>query len=348
MKRVNNLFEKIFDLDNLYKAHINAKKGKSKYTQIKNFEEKLDINILKLYNSIKNKTYNISEYIVKKRIEKNKEREIFILPYKDRVIHHALLQIIMPILEKSYIKDTYQSIKNRGVHKAKKRLDYFFKTNKDLNYCLKIDIKKFYPNVNNDILKQLIRKKIKCKDTLWLIDKIIDSTNGLPIGNYTSQTFGNFYLSYFDHYVKEKLKVKYYIRYCDDIIFLSNKKQYLHFYFNQIKKYLNLKLQLTIKNNYQIFDIQKKGIDFLGFRFFKKYTLLRKSIKVSYIKVLNNFSINSNKNKLNSIMSYYGWIIKCNCYNFQKKYFNKNFILSLDIFCKKHNIKNPLKAIKII
>jgi RNA-directed DNA polymerase len=349
MKRYGKLFDKIVHKQNILTAHNNAKKGKSKYAQVCYFQNNIPKCVDNIHTILKNKTYRVSSYIKESRIERGKHRVIYKLPYiNDRVIQHALLQVIQPILEETYIKDTYQSIKGRGVHKAKKRIQTFLKDKPNTKYCLKIDIKKFYPSVNNNILKQLIRKKIKCNDTLWLIDEIIDSTNGLPIGNFTSQTFGNYYLSYFDHFIKEDLKVKYYIRYADDMIFFSNSKKELHNIFNDVKKYLSQKLDLEIKQNYQIFPTYTRGLDYLGFRFFKGYTLLRKSIKKNLLKVI--LKINSGGGRLKefqSFISYWGWLKATDSYNFLRSIFTKQFKQSFDYIAKLYRIKNPIRSIYI-
>lgn len=346
MKRCGNLFEKIIHKQNMLDAHNKAKKGKSKYRTILTFEKKLTDNINSIHNILKNKIYKVSSYSVDTRIESGKLREIYKLPYApDRIIHHCLLQIIEPILAKTYVKDTYQSIKGRGVHKAKARIEGFLKDKENTKYCLKIDIKKFYPNVDNKILKQLIRRKIKCKDTLWLIDEIVDSTKGLPIGNYTSQTFGNFYLSYFDHFVKETLKIKSYIRYADDMVFFSNSKEELHKIKIKLEEYLNNELNLELKSNWQIFPTYIRGLDFLGFRFFNRFILIRKSIKKSYLKTIK--AVPSLKS-LQSFSSYYGWLKHTNSYNLIRKTITKNLIYQYQKICDKIKISNPFRKIILI
>lgn len=346
MKRYGNLFEKIYNKQNIYLAHKKARKKKTKRKAIKDFDNNICSEINRISDMIKNKTYRVSPYKIDKRIERKKERIIYKLPYNpDRVIHHAVLQVVEPILAETYIKDTYQSIKNRGVHKAKDRIKQFLKDKENTKYCLKIDIKKFYPNVDNVILKKLLRKKIKCNNTLELLDIIIDSTKGLPIGNYTSQTLGNYYLTYFDHFVKEQLKIKYFIRYADDMIFLLSNKKQLHIVKSKIKKYLKEKLNLELKQNYQIFPTYKRGIDFLGFRFFDNYIILRKSIKKEIVKLLNKKPTHKRLLKYNS---YYGWLIATNSYNLMRKYVTKNKIKEYRKICDKIGIQNIFTRIKIV
>ena len=346
MKRYGNLFEKIYNKQNIFLAHQKARKKKTKRKAITFFDNNICTEINKISDMIKNKTYKVSPYKVETRIERKKERIIYKLPYKpDRIIHHAVLQIIEPILAKTYIKDTYQSIKNRGIHKAKDRIKKFLKDKENTQYCLKIDIKKFYPNVDNEILKKLLRKKIKCNDTLELLDTIIDSTKGLPIGNYTSQTLGNFYLSYFDHFIKEKLKIKYFIRYADDMIFLLKNKQELHKIKQQINFFLKEELSLSLKKNYQIFPTYKRGIDFLGFRFFNNFILLRKSIKKEIVKLLNKKPTYKRLLKYNS---YYGWLKATDSYNLMRKYITSDLSYEYQKICDKIKIKNIFKKIKIM
>lgn len=345
MKRYGNLFEKIYNKQNIFLAHQKARKKKTKRKAIKDFDNNISEEINKISEMIKNKTYKVSPYKIDKRIERKKERIIYKLPYNpDRIIHHAVLQIIEPILAQTYIKDTYQSIKNRGVHKAKDRIKQFLKDKENTKYCLKIDIKKFYPNVDNQILKKLLRKKIKCNNTLELLDTIIDSTKGLPIGNYTSQCLGNYYLTYFDHFVKEQLKIKYFIRYADDMIFLLSSKKQLHTVRDKIKKYLKEKLKLNLKENYQVFPTYIRGIDFLGFRFFDNYIILRKSIKKEIIKLLNKKPTHKRLLKYNS---YYGWIKATNSYNLMRKYITKDLIFQYQKICDKIKINNIFDKIKI-
>jgi len=150
---------------------------------------------------------------------------------------------------------------------------------------------------------------------LCLLDEIIDSFSiGLPLGNYLSQYLANFYLNKLDHWLKETKKIKHYLRYMDDIVILGNNKEELRNLFQDIKNYLNNNLKLTIKNNYQVFPISKRGIDFVGYVHYRNYTLLRKSIKKRFIKM-----IRYNKNE-KSINSYNGWLLYGNCLNLRNKY----------------------------
>lgn len=217
MKRKNNLYEKIYSIENLQKADSIARKGKLNQPGVIKHDKNREDNILKLHEMLKAKTYKTSEYTTFTIFEP-KERLIFRLPYyPDRITHHAVMNIMEPIFVSTFTKDTYSCIKKRGIHSAANAVKIALRDESETKYCLKLDIKKFYPNVDHDILKLLLRKKIKDEDLLWLLDEIIDSTEGLPIGNYLSQYFANFYLTYFDHWIKEEKKVKYYFRYADDL-----------------------------------------------------------------------------------------------------------------------------------
>lgn len=308
MKRHNNLYNQIISIDNLILADKKARKGKKNQYGVKKHLDNEEENIIKLNNSLINKEFTTSEYNVFKIFE-GKEREIFQLPYyPDRIVHHGILNILEPIFVSMFTADTYSCIKGRGVHSASNKLRKVLKQDlSNTKYCLKIDIQKFYPSIDNSILKELLKRKFKDENLLWLLNDIIDSTKGVAIGNYTSQFFANFYLTYFDHWVKEKLKVKYYFRYCDDIVILSGNKQELWQYFYEIKDYLNNNLNLNVKGNYQVFPVDKRGIDWVGYKHFHTHTLIRKSIKKNYIK---------NKNKIN----HKGWLIHADTINLRRKY----------------------------
>lgn len=317
MKRYNNLFEKIVAIDNIKLAHKNASKGKKHYTEVIMFNLNPEYYSLLIRKMLIYGTYRTSEYKRKYKNDKGKMREIFVLPYyPDRIIHHAIMQVLEPIWKKTFINNTYQSIKGRGVHKCKKHLEKVLldRNIKEDIYCFKLDISKFYPSINNNILKQIIRRKVKCKDTLLLLDEIVDSTEGVPIGNYISQFFGNLYLTYFDHYMKEEIKCKYYYRYCDDIVILHTDKNELQYIKNVTFKQLNY-LKLKVKSNYQVFKVGKtsKGrpIDFLGFKFYRECILLRDSIVDSFRKCEARKEV---------LASYNGWLIHCDGYNLLNKY----------------------------
>ena len=318
MKRYGNLFYKIVDINNIKLAHTNARKGKSHYKEVR----QVDTNPLMYCHNIKSillsGNYTVAEYEVFNRIDKGKTRTLYKLPYyPDRIIQHAIMQVLEPIWKRNLIADTYQAIKGRGVHKCIKKIRKVIQQ-EEVEYCLQIDISKFYPSIKNYILKQAVRKKIKCKQTLNLLDNIIDSCEGVPIGNYISQYFGNILLSEIDHTIKEKYKVKHYFRYCDDIVILSNSKEDLHKYKTILQKLL-FQLELSIKDNHQVYKItDKRGVDFLGVSISKNKILIRKRI----VKAFKTLAKSKDTRSAKSLMSYFGWIKITQSYNLWNKYIN--------------------------
>ena len=313
MKRKDNLYEKIIAIENLQLADTIARKGKTKQYGVQVHDKNREANILMLHEMLKCRTYKTSPYS-RFTIFEPKEREIYRLPYyPDRIVHHAVMNILEEIFISTFTANTFSCIKGRGIHAALESVKGALKDVSNTQYCLKLDVRKFYPNVNHEILKEMLRKKIKDADLLYLLDEIIDSAVGLPIGNYLSQYFANFYLTYFDHWIKENMKVKYYFRYADDIVILSGSKQYLHNMLSEIREYFDVNLKLTIKGNYQIFPVSARSIDFVGYRIYHTHVLLRKNIKKNFARMIAN-----NKNKA-SIASYKGWSKHCNSKNLIKK-----------------------------
>ena len=291
-----------------------------------------DYYLNKIYNMLKDKAYKIKEddYRCSIIYDKIKERMLMKLDYfPHRVIQWAIMQVIWVIITKTFTNFTCASIPNRWWKQAIKLMDKYMKDEEWTKYCLKMDIKKFYPSINHKILKQLIRKKISCKDTLDLLDMIIDSHpwhKWLPIGSYLSQYLANYYLTYFDHWLKEELKIKYIVRYMDDIVIFWPSKEYLWKMFGQIKEYLSNNLHLTIKKNYQIFPTAIRWVDFVWYRFFYWYRLYRKRTckkfkeKMKKIKIKHSEWKFINYREWASINSYVGWLMHCDSYRLYIKY----------------------------
>lgn len=335
MKRIGNLYNEIINIKNLKLADENARKGKLKSYGVRKHDENREANIISLYKQLKNKTYKTSNYNIFK-IYEPKEREIYQLPYfPDRIVHHAIMNILEPIWKTIFTFDTFSCIKKRGIHGCMQKVKKSLRDDKNTKYCLKMDIKKYYPSVDNNILKNIIRKKIKCKDTLDILDEIIDSAKGIPIGNYLSQYFANVYLTYFDHYLKEEMKVKYYFRYADDMVIFSNNKKDLREILINIQNYLKENLNLELKSNYQIFPTDIRGVDFVGYVFRTTHIFIRKSIKKNFARKVaklykKNISIKQFKNK---IASWLGWCKYANCKKLVKKLYNiydKKLILCMN------------------
>lgn len=325
MKRYNGLHSKLCDYENIDLADGNARKGKDKKYGINKHDKNKIIENERLVEMLFNLTYKTSNYNLYK-IYEPKERIIYRLPYyPDRVAHHAIMNIVKDIWTKNFIANTYSCIEGRGIHKCANDLKRDLKKYpNETKYCLKLDVTKFYPSIPHDGLKQCIRRKIKDKRFLSILDEIIDSTNavinpfvtnksnkniGVPIGNYLSQYFANLYLSELDHLCKEELKCKFYYRYADDIVILNDNKDYLRKVLIYIKLYVKT-IGLKIKDNYQIYPVDSRGIDFVGYKFYHTHTLIRKSIKQRIMRLVYRYknkeiSKGEFKDKMNA---YYGWL----------------------------------------
>lgn len=330
MKRYGNLYAKIYDMDNLKEAHRNARKDKLFYKEVKMVDSNPEYYLSQIQDMLKNKTYKVSEYSVQKIWDKNKERELMKLPYfPDRIIQWAIMIQIEDVFHQVFTDFTCASLRNRGIHKASKLLTKYMKDVSGTAYCLKIDVSKFYPNINHSILKQLLRRKFKDADLLELLDLIIDSIpgeKGVPIGSYLSQYLANFYLAYFDHWIKEEMGVHYVIRYMDDIVILHHSKEFLHWLKNQMDKYLQENLQLKIKDNWQVFPTATRGIDFVGYRHFYGFKLLRRTTykrfkkRMLYIARKIRKGIPIGYKDWCSFNSYKGWLKWCDSFRLALKY----------------------------
>jgi len=319
VKRIGNLYQQICSIENLMLADAKARKGKAWQYGVRVHDRNREANLLTLQDMLLSKTYTTSPYTIFKVYEP-KEREVYRLPYfPDRITHHAIMNVLEPLFVSVFTADTYSCIKQRGIHAAANAVKASLKDQPGTQYCLKLDVKKFYPSIDHAVIKQLIRRKIKDQDLLWLLDEIIDSAPGLPIGNYLSQYLANYYLTYFDHWIKEQMQVRHYFRYADDIVILSHSKDHLHSLFASIDQYLTGRLNLQVKSNWQIFPVAARGIDFVGYRFYHSHVLLRKTIKKNFARML---ATNPN---IASIASYNGWMKHCNANHLTKTILHEQF-----------------------
>ena len=343
MKRFGNLYAKIYDMDNLRKAHQNAKKGKGWYEEVKAIDADPETYLKQLQEMLVSHTYKTSPYEKFIKREGGKEREIFKLPYfPDRICQWAILQVIEPYLMRHMMKNTYSAIPKKGIHAALHDVqEAMWKDVPNCQYCLKLDVKHYYPSINHGILKAKFRRLFKDPELLWLLDEIIDSIStakiedmrniwlleedvdpetGIPIGNYLSQYCGNFYLSSFDHWLKEQQRVKHSFRYMDDTLVFGGDKEQLHRLRREISNYLWEELKLTLKENWQVFPTYVRGVDFVGYRVFMNYTLLRKSScikfkgKMTEIRKKTEAGQLMNRSDWCSIHSYKGWLKHCDSF----------------------------------
>jgi RNA-directed DNA polymerase len=306
-------------------AIANSSLGKRKQKRVKMILDNEECYAKEIQDMLLKKQYIPSPYAIKTVQDgsSGKIRTVY-KPrfYPDQIIHWSLMLQLQPIMMKGMYEYNCGSVPGRGTSYGQNTLRKWLDTDyKNTKYCLKMDVSKFYPSVDNDILKEMFRRKIKDKDCLWLIDSIIDSSQGLPIGNYTSQWFANFFLQGLDHYIKEKLGVKYYVRYVDDLVLLGSNKKKLHKARKHISEYLQT-IGLTLKSDWQVFKVNDRAIDFLGFRFFRNKTILRKR---NALRIKRRIKKISKKNYLNykdacAVISYWGWIKRSDSYNFYHKY----------------------------
>jgi retron-type reverse transcriptase len=324
MKRLGSLYERICSIENLQLADEKARKGKLRSHGVAKHDRNREQNIIHLHEVLKNGTFRTSKYDIF-TIYEPKEREIYRLPYyPDRIVHHAVMNVLEPIWVSTFTADTYSCIKYRGIHAVADKMKKILHKNPEATkYCLKIDIRKFYPSIDHSILKQIIRRKIKDMRLLSLLDEVIDSVStGVPIGNYLSQYFANLYLTYFDHWLKENKGVRFYFRYADDIVVLHHDKRFLHQLFREMQAYLAGNLKLEVKSSWQVFPVAARGIDFVGYVFFHTHTRLRKNIKQRLCRRLARL----NKRKAlspevfkQSICPWWGWAKHCNSINLISK-----------------------------
>lgn len=337
MKRYDHLFEKICDIENLRKAHKNAKKGKGWYKEVQEIDKDPDKYLKQIREMLINHTYRTSEYEVFYKDDGRKKRKIYKLPYfPDRICQWAILQVIEPCIVRNLTTDTYSAIPERGIHKGLTKLQAaMWNDPEECKYCLKLDARHYYQSINHNILKEKYSRMFNDNELLWLLNEIIDSIQtadiedltaiylleedidpetGIPIGNYLSQYSGNYYFSSFDHWIKERKYVKYYFRYMDDIVIFGKTKEELFTLKKEIDVYFSNELKLNIKGNWQVFPSYVRGVDFLGYRTFYKYTLLRKStcqeMKKKMTAIRNKVEAGNmmNYSEWCSINSYKGWL----------------------------------------
>jgi retron-type reverse transcriptase len=340
MKRIGNLYDYIISVENLNAAERKARHAKGARSGLRAFDSDRENNIAKLHEVLERCDYNTSAYNTF-TIYEPKERQICKLPYyPDRIVHHAIMNVMEPIWVSMFTADTYSCLKKRGIHACAQAVKRTLKEYpEETAYCLKLDIRKFYQSINHAILKQLLRRKLKDERLLNLLDEIIDSHNtlppycirykgcGIPIGNYLSQYLANLYLTYFDHWLKEVKNVRFYYRYADDIVIFSDNKETLHALLHNIRAYLWDNLKLTIKPNYQVFPTDARGIDYVGYRFWHTHTLMRKRIKHNLCRAvakMRKHNITDPKAQRMALCGWIGWSKYCNSINLLNKLNIKN------------------------
>ncbi len=333
MKRIGNLYEKIISVENLRLADQKARRGKHRTYGVRHHDRNREANLEALHEALLTRTYKTSAYEVF-TVYEPKERLIYRLPYyPDRIVHHAIMNILEPIWVAAFTHNTYSCVKGRGIEGCARSVErHIRKYDGQPLYILKIDIKKFYPSLKHKVLKKAARWKIKCPDTLWLIDEIIDSVNGtphpvrrdeicdgenLPIGNYLSQYLANLVFAVFMHLCNEEWRIDV-DEYADDFAFYGTSPEWLRrMFFEHIKPFIENELELEIKGNWQIFPLAKnredrhgRALDFVGYKFYREQKLIRKSIKQNFCRTVaklnkrNDISLADYKQR---VASWLGW-----------------------------------------
>ena len=292
-KRINNIFYPKLKFNNMIDAYKRAAKEKHYNKEVIMYKMDLASNLVKVLRELYAGVYKTSEYR-EFTIYEPKERVIKALPFKDRVVQQWYVEeFIKPIFLPKFIEDTYACIPTKGVHHAVKKLKKYAYNKSKLNkeyYYLKCDISKYFNSIDKDILYKIIERYVKDKNFLQLTKLLIysdESPRGIPIGNYTSQYYANIYLNVLDHYVKEELGIKYYVRYMDDFAIILDTKEECKIVLDKIRKFLReeLKLELNKKTNY---FKAKQGINFCGYKIFSNYILLKKNNKKKIYKRVKN------------------------------------------------------------
>jgi RNA-directed DNA polymerase len=289
-KTYNNLYQQVYDFEALHAAYLRARAGKRDRPEVQRFEQDLEGNLIQLQNELIWGMYRMGSYR-SFTIFEPKERQVAALPFRDRVVQHALVAVLEPIWERRFIADSYACRPGRGTHRGADRAQAMLRRVKREHgqvYVLKADIAAYFCSIDHRILKVLVRRRVSCRKTLALFDSVIDSADvlhdtpgvGLPIGNLTSQLSANIYLHELDEFVKHGLRERHYARYMDDFIVVHHDKQHLHRVREQIESYLARHLRLRTNNKTQVFPVhgfRGRALDFLGYRIWPTHRKLRRS-----------------------------------------------------------------------
>ena len=308
-----SLFERIASFKNLLHAWFEFRKGKRKRRDVQEFEFNLEDNLLQLHEELTAKSYLHSQY-TQFYVTDPKLRRINKANVRDRVVHQAVFRILTLIFEPSFIFDSYSCRVDKGTHVAVSRLDHFAHLGSGNNwknvFALKLDIRKFFDSVDHEILLRLIEHRVNDPETLWLVGLILDSFPvGLPLGNVTSQLFANIYLNELDQFVKHRLQIKYYLRYCDDFVALFNMQEDLQKYLTAVREFLQQKPKLTLHPSKIIIRTYRQGIDFLGYVVRPYCRTLRTKTKRRILKKVNQ----------TNLQSYLGVLQHCDGYVIRQK-----------------------------
>ncbi|MDD3040516.1 reverse transcriptase/maturase family protein [Bacteroides sp.] len=344
MQSIKNLYEEIYDFENIYKAWEEARKGKRYRDDVLIFNQNHEEHLIDIQNQLIYETYEVGRYHTF-YVYEPKKRLIMSLPFKDRIVQWAVYRQLFPLYENTFINDSYAYRKGKGTHKAADKLQYWLRQTDrkpERYYYLKMDISKYFYRVDHEILLKILGKRIKDERLLRLLSKIINcettqfglpmwkepdevdvadrlADKGMPIGNLTSQMFANIYLNEVDQYAKHKLHLHYYIRYMDDIIILHKDKKYLAEVRDLMGVFLDEKLRLNL-NDKTVIRPCSMGIDFVGFRIWATHRRMKKKTAVKIKRNLKSHirrvkrGEESKERLERTIASYRGILSHCNSY----------------------------------
>jgi len=333
MRIYKNIFNKIISLENLFSAWDRFKSDKQKKRDVQKFEWNLEENIFQLHRDLKCKRYKHGAYS-SFYIHDPKQRHIHKATVRDRILHHAIFTTLNPIFEPTFIFNSLSCRVDKGTHKG---IDILDKLTRQVSrntfkpcFVLKCDIRKFFETIDHKILLDIIRKRIKDANTMWLLEEIIESftsrysnlfeRKGLPIGNLTSQLFANIYLNEFDQFIEHELKVKHYIRYTDDFVIVAENKPYLKNLIAPIRSFLSEKLALELHPKKITIRKFHQGIDFLGYIILPYCRLLRTKTRQRIFKKLKKRIEEYKRGEINkqtlgqSLQSYLGVLSHADTY----------------------------------
>ena len=332
----NNVSDALYIPEEQIKDIYKASKGKSKREAAAEVKANIEKHRRILDKKLRNNSF-IPRRHNTKIIQENsckKTRKIVKPKYMyEQMAHHSIMRVFVPIAMRGMYYHVYGSIPGKGVHRGKRTVERWIREDgRNCKYIYKLDIRHFFESVPHRRLKKAIKRKIKDRDLQKKLFLIIDShAPGLPLGYYPSQWFGNYYLQPLDHFIKEKLRIKHYIRYMDDMVLFSNNKKELHRARKEIEKFVHEELGLEIKKNWQVFRfdyIDRKGkrrgrpLDFMGFKFYRDRTILRKSILKGIRAKVNRVR---RKGKITwvdaaCLLSRMGWIWHSDTYAYYERY----------------------------
>ena len=275
MKRTGYLFETLYSFENLHEAFKKAFRGSGRTEEACRFHFHLETELLQLREELQSNTYRPARYRYFKTFDP-KERTISVAPFRDRVVHHGVVRVLEPVFEPTFIFDSYATRKGKGTHRAVKRAQKYMGSG---FHYYKADIRKYFDSVDHNVLLGLVRRKIKDEKVLELVERIIRNSDvsrglacgkGLPVGNLTSQFFANVYLNPLDHFVKDFMGVKCYVRYMDDMVVFADSKAYLKGVMQKLRMFLHDELKLTLNPRSTFLNSRRNGLPFLGFRIFPR------------------------------------------------------------------------------